>query len=456
MSVLPRHPWWTASAIAAAGLALRLLLAPSLGYLGVDGDLIEHKQAVHRALTQGLHEVYANNPTADPALTGRPWNGDYFFNNLPVILYVRCLLGAAYRWIDPKGFDLWSSDLNYFELERTDLRARLAATRGLTIVLKLPGILADSFLVLAIFAMGRGSRPDGLGLLAAAAYAFNPGVVLNTAFWGQHDPVWIALVMLSLAWLRSGRVEAAWSAYALAALTKPQAWAFAPLVLLVTIIWYPWRRRLLAVAAGSATASVVFLPFVLHGTWRSSLPAILQSTIGGEPFVSCNALNLWWLVTAGRGYEVSDAAALVGPFSARAVGIALVLIVNTAVLWPRGIRQRVPTAFPMVAALVYLGFFTFATELHENHLVAALALLAAGVGKERCPWAVLGALSVVLLVNIVAFDPALSGRFEALIPAGRALTMAVSMISVAAFVGLCWCTRCGRALGEADRKEEAC
>ena len=51
------------------GLALRLWIAPSYGYLGVEGDLIEQKQAVHRAITLGFHEIYTANPVNDPAIT---------------------------------------------------------------------------------------------------------------------------------------------------------------------------------------------------------------------------------------------------------------------------------------------------------------------------------------------------------------------------------------------------
>ena len=41
----------------------------------MDGDLIEHKQAMHLALTEGLGEIYRDNPSADPAETGGEWEG---------------------------------------------------------------------------------------------------------------------------------------------------------------------------------------------------------------------------------------------------------------------------------------------------------------------------------------------------------------------------------------------
>ena len=67
--------------IALASTLLRCWIAPSYGYLGVDGDLIEHKQAVHFALTRGISEVYLPSAANDPALTGRDWAGGFFIKN---------------------------------------------------------------------------------------------------------------------------------------------------------------------------------------------------------------------------------------------------------------------------------------------------------------------------------------------------------------------------------------
>ena len=58
---------WLALAIVAGGLFIRLAVAPSYGYLGREGDLLEQKQATHRALTLGIHEVYTPNAVNDPA-----------------------------------------------------------------------------------------------------------------------------------------------------------------------------------------------------------------------------------------------------------------------------------------------------------------------------------------------------------------------------------------------------
>ncbi len=93
-----------------------------------------------------------------------------------------------------------------------------------------------------------------------------------------------------------GRVSVAWTALALGCLTKPQAWAFGPLLLGWSLLRFPRREWIRAAGAAAAVTLLVFLPFLLHGTLNASLEALFRSTLGGEPFVSCNGANLWWLL----------------------------------------------------------------------------------------------------------------------------------------------------------------
>ena len=437
-----RRTAWIAGAIVLLGLLIRLLVAPSYGYLGMDADLIEQKQAVHRAITIGVHQVYTPNRVNDPALAGGEWQGGYFVNYPPLIVYLRLPPVLIYRQLAPAAFDLWDSELNYFELLHTDLDYRLAHSRGFTVALKLPGILADALIALGLFLVLSGPRGSPAGLLAAAFYAWNPGIIFNTAHWGQSDAVWVALLALSLYSMHRGWIEVGWVAYALSALTKPQAGAFLLLVLFLGLTRAPLRRVAVAAAAAVATALLVFLPFLLHGTFVQSVEAIFGSVFGGEPFVSCNANNLWWVLTGGRGYEVSDATAVLGPLTPRLFGMLAFLAGNGLVFWrlrrPGGDVSRVFLA----AGFLWMVFFTFNTELHENHMMAALPLLAFAVTRDQRLWGLLGVLSVTFLLNLVLFDHA------ALAPVMRALgvesldvrllSVAAASLNVAAFGALAW------------------
>lgn len=435
-----RRNAWLALAIAVAGLCLRLLIAPSYGYQGLDSDLIEHKQAVHMALTRGIHEIYLPSWRNDPAVSGADWDGGYFTNIPPFIHYLRAATGAVYRWLDPRGFEMWGEDLNYMVLERTDLLPRLAKSRGFTVSLKIPGILADFGIAFGLYAFLVARAGPRVALAACAAYSMNPGIVFDTAFWGQHDALAAGLVALALVLIFRGHLEAGFVAYALAGLSKPQAGAFALLVLALGLSRFPLRRVVVASLAALGAAALVFLPFLIHGTFGLSVVALWKSTFGGEPFVSCNANNLWWLVTGGNGYEHRDDARLVGPVTARSLGLLALFASNAIVIGRlRPAQDRDGSRAFLAAAVVGMSFFTLATELHENHMMAVLPLVAFALPADRRLFAVFAVLSATFLLNMALFDTAVTGPLAAWLGAPvpvRGLSVVVAAVNTVTCVAL--------------------
>lgn len=417
-------------AVILAGLALRVAASTGQGYLGEDGDLFEWRLATHRALTHGIHSVYEANRRNDPALTGRVWTGGYFINTPPVLLYLRTAAAASYRALDRAGFELWDSRLNFEELDAGELAFRLERSRWFTLGLKLPGIVADALICWALYLAGS-VVGRSTGVAAAAAYSLNPAVIYNTAFWGQSDSVWIALVAASLGLLHRRRVVAAASAYTLAALTKPQALAFAPLVVVLAAARVP-RRLGRAGLAVAGTCLLVFLPFLLGGTFLSTLAALWRSTVGGEPYLSCNAANLWLLLDGGRGFATSDTIVLAGPLTARGLGILMLLVCSLLVaaqLPPRG--EPVPERLFFAAAVTTLAFFTLGTELHENHLIAVLPFLALAALADGRLWIAFGFLTITIQANLILFDQAALLRLGGTHWPVRGLAVAVAVVHTA-------------------------
>jgi len=422
-------------AVLLAGLALRLAVSTGSGYLGEDGDLFEWRLATHRALTRGPHTVYEVNRENDPAFTGREWAGGYFINTPPVLLYLRTAVAAAYRALDRPGFELWDWQLNFEELGPGDLGARLERSRWFTVGLKLPGIVADALICWTLYLMGSAVGRN-TGVAAAAAYSLNPAVIYNTASWGQSDAVWIALVASSLGLLRRDRVEAGASAYTLAALTKPQALAFAPLVV-VLVASRATRRLGRAGLAAAGTFLLVFLPFLWGGTFLSTLEALWRSTIGGEPYLSCNAANLWLLLDGGSGFGTSDTISLAGPLTARALGLVLFLacaVLVAARVPPRGEPEAPRLA--LAAAVTTLASFAFGTELHENHLIAVLPFLALAALAYGRLWIAFGLLTATIQANLVLFDQAALLRLGGAHWPVRGLAVAAALLHTLAFAVL--------------------
>jgi len=424
------------------GLLVRLGLAPSYGYQGVEGDLIEQKQSIHRALTLGVHEVYTPNRINDPALAGGEWTGGYFINYPPVIVYLRMLPGMVYRQFAPEEFELWNSELNFYELMRTDFDSRMARSRGFTVVAKLPCIIADLLLGLGILIFVAGRAGPVTGLVAGAAYLFNPGIILDSAHWGQHDAVWAAFLVLGLWLIAKGHLTGGWIAYTLAALSKPQAGAFVLLIVLLAFTHSHWKKIPVAAAAVVGTFLLVFMPFLIHGTFIESLQAMYYSIVGGEPFVSCNANNFWWLVTGGRGYQFSDVQPLIGSLTPRSVGLFFFLAGNAFVMWRLRGRRAEMSLFCLAAAVLWMIFFSFNTELHENHLMVALPLIAFALPLDRRLWILFATLSVTFFLNEAMFDSSVRIPFLRLIGSEaadvRAITIAVSSLNMVSLGALLW------------------
>lgn len=427
-------------AIATFGICLRLLIAPSYGYQGLDSDLIEHKQAVHTTLTRGIHQIYLPSWRNDPALSGADWDGGYFTNIPPLIHYLRAATGALYRWLDPRGFEMWGEDLNYMVLEKTDLHRRLANSRGFTVSLKLPGILADFGIALGLYVFLLARAGPRTALAACAAYSMNPGIIFDTAFWGQHDALAAGLVALALALILRGHLEAGFVACALAILSKPQAGAFALLILALGLSRFPLRRVVVASLAAAGATTLVFLPFLMHGTFGLSVVALFRSTVGGEPFLSCNANNLWWLVTGGNGYAHRDDVPLPGGVTARSLGLLALLASNALVIWRlRGAQDRDGSRTFLGASVIGMSFFMFATELHENHMMAVLPLLAFALPADRRLFGVFAVLSVTFLLNMALFDNAVTNPLAAWLGAPvpvRDLSMLVAAVNMATWIAL--------------------
>ena len=271
---------WSIWLLLALGLALRLWIAPSYGYHGFEGDFIEQKQAMHRAISLGVHEVYTANADNSPAMAGGEWAGGYFFVYPPLVVYLRYFPVLAYSKLAPENFEKWNSELNFFSLIRTDFGKRMTTSRGFTVAVKLPVLILEILLAAGIFffvrftsrnlsekrgiAVGSG---DGWALAAAAAFIFNPGIVLNSAHWGQHDAVWASLLCLSLFLMQRNKIEVAWILYTLACLNKPQASAFVFLVFFLGVTRAPIKRVIIGAILSLATFVLVFSPFIVNGTF---------------------------------------------------------------------------------------------------------------------------------------------------------------------------------------------
>jgi dolichyl-phosphate-mannose--protein O-mannosyl transferase len=308
-------------------------------------------------------------------------------------------------------------------------------------LLKLPAIVADLALAVAVFALAAelgASRRAGLA--AAAVVLFVPITWFDSAVWAQVDSIGTLVLVLAVRELWRGHSERAAILTTIAAIIKPQFGILLPLAAIVILrrhlVEQPaddtWLGRRLGggpvriatvTLAGLVTATLVCLPFGLVilpvpflgiGFEDSLLGQIIQ-TAGGYPYVTVNAYNPWALVSldgnglATAGTWIRDApnpevpddpyfTVLGAPavlFGSLLIGAAIASLM--VVLWRRHDDRR---ALLVALTVMAIAFFILPTRVHERYLYPFFALGAILFALQPRWGAVYGALAAANLANM--------------------------------------------------------
>ena len=305
----------------------------------------------------------------------------------PVTLYPLEAIGNAYRWLQDPEFD----------------PRQAQASLWLHEAIKFVALAWHVLTACAVFLILARMCNERLAAIAASLYVLNPAALFDVAHWAQPDGAHSLFSVVSIGLLGLGQVLVPWAAMAAAALAKPQAWSIVPLLAIATARAYgPLALVRGAVVAGVVSLAIT-LPFFVtgHGRELLSLPSTISSVM---PVVSADAHNVWWLLLQRRGEDplfVQDATVAFGPLSYRVVAaglVGMVLVVTAWLYWTR--RASLAEA----AALGVLGWFTFTTQAHENHVFFALPLLSVAWPTRRWLLVPFGVLTLTLFLNMFLHD----------------------------------------------------
>lgn len=412
-----------ATALYVASIVLALLIAvlarDTLGFAvqnaqgGWDGDLDHYVYWTRLVTLNGVQDAYSGT-----------WPETYAVYP-PVTLYAYQALGELYRATQDPSFTRDAA------LQSLWLRAGI----------KMEAVIWHLLTGLAIFFLVRRFSGTRRGALAATLYTLNPAALLDAADWGQPDGAHSLFSVLAIGFLDGGAVAWAFAALAFAMLSKPQAWALAPLIGVATIRQRGWLRLIPGVLGGFAAALVIVLPFIVTGHLADFLT--LPGEIAGVmPVVSAHAHNLWWIVGflhgGGDPLYLPDSATLVHGLSYRTVAEILVASQLLLTLWLYWTRR---VTLAEAGALGALGWFVFTTSAHENHLLFVLPLLSLAWPRNPRLLIPFGVLTLTVFLNMALHeDPLLmtlglptgvpSGMSEGLNP----LRLANAGLNVACFV----------------------
>ena len=294
------------------------------------------------------------------------------------------------------------------------------------LLIKLPGLLADLATAALIYAWSRRWLAIRGAAIVAALYALAPPVWMVVAWWGQVDAILLLPLLAMVVLLDRAGGRWSWLCWAVALLIKTQAIIFAPLLYAATLRRHGCRGLAGggAIAAGALAAGCA--PLALAGQGPGLAQAYFGS-VGRFPQVTNRAYNLWRLVTGG--VSQSDLDPLIGGFSYRAVGMALlgavVLLVGLALL-----RRADGPARAEGAAAIALAFFLLPTQIHERYLFFTLAFLALRAASDRRMLAPYLALVATATLNVLGALSGFSPAATAWI-AGSPLPGAIAVVNLA-------------------------
>jgi len=258
-------------------------------------------------------------------------------------------------------------------------------------LIKLPFILADLSVGYLIFWLLRRfyqrnlshlGHLSNLPLLGAAFWLLNPGVIYNSALWGQTDSLGVVPILLAYLFAVSGRPIFAGALTGIAFFLKAQS---IPLILFLYLYLYLKNGLLTTVKSGAAAVTaglIVTSPFFLTHTMDRIISTIFTS-VGYFPYASLYAFNLWWLVIRGASFQFPDQTLVGNLLSYRTIGFTLFWSAFgflAFVLWQTALKknaQELTERFLLSTPLVILSMFLLPTEIHERYLLPffAFALL---------------------------------------------------------------------------------
>lgn len=220
-----------------------------------------------------------------------------------------------------------------------------------------------------------------LSLVASALWLFNPGVIYNSAVWGQTDSLGVVPILLAYLLAISGRPIFAGALTGVALFLKAQSIPLTLFLYLYLYLRYGLPTAVKSVAAAVFAGLAVTLPFFLTHTMDRIVATILNS-VGYFPWASLYAFNLWWLVIRGVSFQFPDQTILAGLWTYRTVGFTLfwtAFAILAFVLWrtKRGngliYKDELANRFILSTPLLILSMFLLPTEIHERYLLPFFA-----------------------------------------------------------------------------------
>ncbi|WP_150271926.1 glycosyltransferase family 39 protein [Paenibacillus tepidiphilus] len=270
---------------------------------------------------------------------------------------------------------------------------------GETLVFKLPAILSDLVLGALIYRFGRKKLGSGMAVGLTLLFLFNPAVLMDSAAWGQADSFFVVFLLLSIAGAADKAFVRAAIFFALAALIKPQAFIFTPVLLFAFYHARAWKQLAVGALYGLGIFIVLATPFFWNNGGLGGLIDLYRNTLSSYPYSTVNAFNLYALTDPM--WSSLDLMFLGIPY--RTWGfIAILFAVATAAHFSFKKDSKDLTKSYFIGMLLIVIMFVLGTKMHERYIYPALilALFAFIESKDRRFLTLFLGFSITQYINV--------------------------------------------------------
>ncbi|MDQ8735771.1 phospholipid carrier-dependent glycosyltransferase [Paenibacillus sp. LHD-38] len=253
-----------------------------------------------------------------------------------------------------------------------DMLSLDGASKAALLLFKLPAILADLAAAYFIFQTGKRKTGFSVSLGLALLYLFNPAVIVDSAVWGQVDSIFALVLVLSIHGLAENKIERASVWYAIAALIKPQAFIFMPVLLLWFVYRKDWRKVAVSAAYGFAAFILLALPFFWGNGGLSGLFQLYKGTLSSYPYATLNAFNLYAL--SNDNWKPITETWLLFSFKTWGTIFILAAVALAAYFTLRKKDSDSSNRVYFIAMVLIVVVFMGVTKMHERYLFPVLLL----------------------------------------------------------------------------------
>lgn len=300
------------------------------------------------------------------------------------------------------------------------------------LLLKLPSIITDVLSGYMIYKVSKTRVSTEIGIILAAAYVFNPAVLINSTIWGQVDSFFTLIIILALYFLSEEKIIFSTIFFVLAVLMKPQGIIFLPILLFAYIKGRDIKSVVKSVISGIITALVVILPFSMTQGIMWIFKLYIRE-LSEYPYATNNAFNFYALIGANHTSESST----LFIFNYHVLGMLAIVLVTifSGYIYIKG---KDKSAIFIATLVEVVGVFNFSVGMHERYMFTAIAIsILAYIYYKDKRLLILAAL-FTLTIYINTHD-ALFQQFNGVnIISYSPIVIFTSLISVLSFVYLAW------------------